>query len=232
MSSVRRRGLRALNLNQYNQLNKPESLGQIDLALPYHRMYVLRCLIKRTFEDLQIPPFLRWCRPMIEQAFAYQEKLGINQPFCYITVRHGIVDSVTDDEWHVDGFSMNVTHLPEQNYIWTDHTPTEYVVKKIKFPADFNPRVHNIHGFFQDHITNDDVKVMKPMTTYCMDPYVIHRRPTGTSGKQRTFIRISFTQIEIADKNNTLNPLLETNYTRDGIGAFRNKLIKYIGIQN
>jgi len=54
---------------------------------------------------------------------------------------------------------------------------------------------------------------------YCLrcEPYVIHRRPPNTQGIHRTFVRISFTPIEIMDINNTENPAIQTNYTRDGI---------------
>jgi len=228
MKSFTNRGLKALNLKQYNKLNQPLNVGYIDLTPPTERQYVLRCLIKTTFEDLQIPDFLEWTRPLVEKAFEAQALLGIRQPFCYITVRNGIVETKTDDAWHVDGFSLKVTHLPEQNYIWASHTPTEYITKKFNFPADFNPMEHNIHTFFHDNITPDDkIKTMKAKTIYGCDPYVVHRRPSTTRGSFRTFVRVSFTPIEINDLNNTLNPLIETNYKRDGIKDFRNNLIKY-----
>lgn len=40
-------------------------------------------------------------------------------------------------------------------------------------------------------------------------------------------VRISFTPIEIQDKNNTPNPLMEGKdiYNRDGVKEFRNQLI-------
>ena len=226
--SIKDRAFKALNLRQYNELNLPLEVGAIELTPPAERQYILRCLIKRTFEELALPDFLEWCRPAVEAAFKNQEDLGIRHPFCYITVRHGLVTSTTDDVWHVDGFSMNITHLPEQNYVWASHTATEYVAKKIDFPSDFNPSKHNIHLYIQDNITSEDkVEVAKPKTLYCFDAYVIHKRPQITEDVERTFVRISFTPIEISDINNTQNPLLPTNYTRDGITAFRDKLIKY-----
>jgi len=226
--SIKDRAFKALNLRQYNELNLPLEVGAIELTPPVERQYILRCLIKRTFEELAIPDFLEWCRPAIEAAFKSQDELGIRQPFCYITVRHGLVTSTTDDVWHVDGFSMNITHLPEQNYVWASHTPTEYVAKKIDFPSDFNPSKHNIHFYIQDSITSEDkIEVAKPKTLYCFDAYVIHKRPPIAEDVVRTFVRISFTPIEISDKNNTPNPLLPTNYTRDGITAFRDELISY-----
>ena len=113
MKAIINRCLKALNLAQFNKLNAPLEVGELQLTPPIERQYVLRCLVKQPFKDFAIPDFLEWCRPMIEMAVENQTKLGLIQPFCYVTVRHGAVDSVSDDEWHVDGFSMNITHLPD-----------------------------------------------------------------------------------------------------------------------
>ena len=68
---------------------------------------------------------------------------------------------------------------------------------------------------------------MKAKRVYGFDPYVVHRRPDGTNGMNRCFIRLSYTPIEIEDVNNTYNPLLHTDYKRDGIKEMRNKLVDY-----
>ena len=225
---IKTRALKALNLNQYNNLNKPEKIGKFQVNCPLERQYILRMLIKKPFEELQVPVDLLWCADLIIAAFKNQEKMGVRQPFCYITIRHGLVSSTLDDEWHVDGFSKTVTHLPEQNYCWSNVHPTDYVVKKIKFPKDFDTQKHNVHLFIQDNLNeNDEVKKMEPKTLYCFDPYVIHRRPTGISNLNRTFVRITFIQSEINDVNNTINPLIKTNYNRDGKVEFRDKLLRY-----
>jgi len=61
-----------------------------------------------------------------------------------------------------------------------------------------------------------------------MDPYVVHRRPPISNGVVRTFVRISFTPIEIPDVNNTPNPLIPTqHYITDGVKSFREHLLDY-----
>lgn len=176
------------------------------------------------FGEYVIPKELEWVRPLIELCDSNQKLIGIRQPFVYITIRSGLVESVTDDLWHVDGFSQNITHLPEQNYIWSNNYPTEYVTKLFDFPIDFNGLKHNIHLFFQDNIDDKDILLMNKNTIYCLDPYVIHRRSPISNNKNRCFIRLSYTPIEIEDINNTINPLLFTNYKRDGVKDIRNKL--------
>jgi len=221
------RAFNALNLFQYNHINLPDTVAKIKLSVPVERQYVLRMLIKRMFSQLLIPQELEWVRPIVESSMKYQEGQGITQPFIYLTVRSGIVTTATDDEWHVDGFSKTITHLPEQNYIWCNHVATEYVVKKFDFPSDFNPLNHNIHKFFQNRIQDKDILSLQENTLYGMDPYIVHRRSPLVQGVNRCFIRVSFTPIEIEDINNTVNPLLPTNYQRDGVKEMRNKLISY-----
>ena len=230
ITSIAIRGKSALNLDFYKFWNEPEKVALIDeVECGEYHQYVLRMLIKRAFEDVKIPEDLLWARPLVKAAFASQKAKGIEQPFVYLTIRHGRVSSFNDDVWHVDGFSMNITHLPEQNYIWTNVMPTEYVVKGIHFPYDFDPKRHNIHTLLQDEVKNVSVQTMEPKVLYAMDPYIIHRRPNNIpDALQRTFVRISFTPIEIMDDNNTPNPLLKVRkYGRDGIKDFREKLIDY-----
>ncbi len=138
---IAERGRYILNLDQYKCNNGPEHIGRIDLACPYNDQYVLRLLVKEAFSGYNIPYGLEWAAPLIMSAEKYQaETLGIRHSFVYVTIRHGIVRSVTDDEWHVDGFSMNISHLPEQNYLWSNVYPTEYTRCGIVFPKDFNPK--------------------------------------------------------------------------------------------
>lgn len=221
------RGKRALNLDLYAKKNLPIKIGKIDLLPPKERQYILRMLIKRPFEAFALPSELQWVAPMITSARISQAKMGIEQPFCYLTVRHGIVTTETDDEWHVDGFSMQITHLPEQNYVWANVQGTEYVKQSFYIPKDFDPLVHNIHKLWPSQIRKETIKVAEDATMYCFDPYIVHRRPVVTKGTLRTFVRLSFTPIEIPDVKNTFNVLMPTNYTRDGVGEFRNQLIEY-----
>lgn len=224
---IKQRAFTAINLEQYKQVNEPDELGFIDLSLPTQRQYILRMFVKEMFGEYKLPQELQWLNPMLIACTENQKAMGISQPFVYITVRNGIVDSETDDEWHVDGFSQMITHLPEQNYTWCDKVSTEYVKMAFDIPDDFDGLKHNVHNFFQNRIEENDAISTKDKTVYVFDPYVVHRRPKATKGMERCFIRISFTPIEIRDVNNTLNPLLPTNYKRDGLKDMRDKLINY-----
>lgn len=230
MSNLKKRAFKALNVKQYKKTNKPDYLGQFEhIKFPQERQYILRCLIKEPFGEFEIPKELKWLLPIVDASNKHQEEeIGIKQPFCYITVRHGIVSSTTDDEWHVDGFSLNITHLPEQNYNFVTHSPTEYIEGALEMPDDFDGLKHNIQMYFQDNMTNKlKVKKVKPYGLYCLDPYIIHRRPPVVEDKIRTFVRISYTPIEIIDCNNTDNPMLPRDHKRDGVSDYRDNLTRY-----
>ena len=223
------RAEKILNLSQFEELNKAETFGPvIDAQCPYESQNILRMLIKSPSSDgFQIPEKLEWLNYLISMSNLSQSLNDINQPFCYVTVRHGEVKTKTDDEWHLDGFSMRITHIPEQNYIWVDSDlTTEYVEQSYDIPKDFNPLEYNMNKLLIKQLNESTIKQIEAKKLTVMDPYILHRRPSKTFGKKRTFVRISYTPIEIDDINNTKNPLLKTHYTKDGV-AFRNKLKEY-----
>lgn len=202
-----------------------EKIATITPNLPREEQYVLRMMIKAPWVDgYKIPKELEWLRSTIELCEKNQKQMGLNQPFVYITVRHGIVKSVNDDVWHVDGFSMKgAPHIPEQNYIFCSNTGTEVLNQKVTLPEDFDPFKHNIHLYFQDVAREDSpIETLESNVLYAIDPYVIHRRPQTTFGTERTFFRISFIPLEIESDTCMVNPLIlrDKPYNRKDIRDF------------
>lgn len=228
MTTIKERASTILSLDGFLNFPEPEKVKKVNLSCPHEEQNVLRMVVQIDGETLYLPDEMIWITPALEEALIYQkETIQVNHLFCYVTIRHGIVKSVTDDEWHLDGFSTRITHIPEQNYIWSDVHSTEFSLFNIKLPSSLDPLVHNMNWFLQDHLTCQSVHQCEEKTLYCLDPYVLHRRPKNTSGIKRTFVRISFVPIEINDVNNTQNPLIPRNYTKDGIKDFRNNLKRF-----
>ena len=214
--SIIERAKRIVSVSEFENNVQPIELSRIDVKCPHDNQYILRMCVSTDGVNYLIPDELKWLKPLFIEALTHQmNAVDVEKKFCYITVRHGLVTSVTDDEWHVDGFSTKIEHVPEQNYIWTNRIPTEYTNVSIKFPEDFDPLTHNINYYLQDNIT-EEVKQCKENVLYCMDPYILHRRPSVSTGTKRTFVRISFVPIMIDDVNNTQNPLLPQSYSHDG----------------
>ncbi len=209
----------------FEDCGSPINIGHLELHCPEDTQYILRMIIRCDGGNYIIPQELDWVMPIISLSIKHQKQIGVDHPFCYVTVRHGLVSSTTDDEWHVDGFSTRIAHTPEQNYIWSNVSPTEYAENlKVTFPNDFDPLKHNVNTFLEKHITK--INQCDENAVYCCDPYILHRRPTVDTNIRRTFVRVSHVPIEIDDIKNTQNDHLPRLNTKDGV-SFRNTLINY-----
>ena len=174
-----------------------------------------------------IPPELAWIREAIDTC-VQREGARFADEFIYVTIRHGIVTSVDDDFWHVDGFTMRLIHRPEHNYLWSDVYPTEILAQPFTFPDDFDPLRHNLFWYIQEHADESKAVSLPPRRLACLDVYHIHRRPPAATGTTRTLIRITFCPVEIEDDSCQHNPLMEpTMYNRLGSRDFRDKLTRY-----
>jgi len=190
--------------------------------------YILRMMLRSPETDgqLVIPSCLDWLRDTILAVNSIQNGVFRKHPYAYVTVRCGKIRSITDDEWHVDGFSMRIPHVPEQNYIWSNCYPTEILNQQFVIPEDFDPMKHNIHHFFQDRANPANIATLKEKHIAFIDPYVVHRRPGNIPlDVHRCFFRISFVPIEIRDDSCTPNPLLPNRHY--GTQDLRKTLIRY-----
>lgn len=228
MYTLCQRARHVLDLKFFNQRNSPDFVSGYRVKCPYDHQYILRMIIRHGHGEFCLPYELAWATPIIMIANDYQERVvKIRHLACYITVRHGLVTSETDDVPHTDGFSTKINHLPEQNYIVTNVYPTRYISKAIEFPKDFNPLRHNVHKYIQTQVGTSDQRALGVNRIYCIDPYCIHLRPEVPEGTIRTFVRVSFVPIEIMDDTNTPNPLLPMpTYSRNGV-VIRDKLQEY-----
>jgi len=221
-------------LSDFNVLDAPVLVNMLDskIKCPFETQMVLRMLVKPKYSDsFYIPSSLEWLKGIIYQLTVKDEnisKISNFNKWCYVTVRHGLPTAKTDDEWHFDGASFRIELIPERNYIWVNHTPTQYKKGKLNIPDNFDPCVHNLFTFADNQLKNKKIQEVKSKKWYLINPFCLHRRNPNTPNIKRTFIRISFTDIEGRDVNNTPNPLLVTDaYGRDPVKNFRNNLLAY-----
>ena len=221
------RSAELLSLPMYDKAHQDIlQISHPDVQVPAHEQYVLRMMIRSPeTRGFVIPTGLDWLRETILFAAQFQATMFRLHPYAYVTVRNGEVQSVTDDEWHVDGFSMRTPHRPEQNYIWSDCYSTEHLEQQFAIPGDFNPLKHNLHNYFQDHADVANIHTLKPKHQTIIDPYIVHRRPVVPAGTKRCFFRISFVPIEIEDDTCTPNPLMPRRFY--GRNDIRNTLVRY-----
>jgi len=218
-------------LEDFRVLDAPQLLPCPPPPLPpTEEQMILRMLVRPKYGPFHIPPSLAWLEDTIRDMAALDHSLtGIGHSWCYVTVRHGPVTTKTDDEWHFDGASFRTTLIPERNYVWVDHTPFQYKLGAVEFPHDFDPNKHNLFTY-ADQVTKDSpIFTTWARSWYLINPFCLHRRdPNTPKDRPRTFIRISFPDIEGRDVNNTHNPLLPTPaWGRDPVRDFRNQLKDY-----
>jgi hypothetical protein len=226
LAEFQQRARRNLNLADFASGSHPIHMIDSVAVPPVDRQYILRMMVRSPGSCcLYIPNELDWLRSEIELLCDLQDDLGFNNQYVYVTVRHGIVTSSRDAEWHVDGFSMRCPHLPEQDYVCSHSAPTEFLLNNWEIPADFDPFKHNIHRYFQDREDQGERFVGAPHRVYLMDPYCVHHRPLVAAGTMRTFWRVSFVPIEIEDDTCTQNPLLPRKV--HGRSDIRNVLVRY-----
>lgn len=217
-------------ISDYEMLDIPESVICPHPAIPVeNEFYILRMLVRPKYGDFRIPESLGFLSDTIRLLSQYdRERTGIYDSWCYVTIRHGEVSSKTDDDFHFDGASFRTDIIPERNYVWVNHTGTEYKTGELKFPSDFNPLLHNIFTFVENRLKDKPIERMDAKQWYMLSPFCLHRRPKITNGVKRTFYRICFSDIEGRDINNTNNPLIPTPfYGRNPVDSFRNKLLDY-----
>ncbi len=189
-------------------------------AVPVPQLHILRMRVASPFEALKLPDTLKF----LEEAIChFATRAPVWLPWVYVTVRHGDIKELGDDVWHVDGYSMRTPHPPEVDYIWSDHTPTEFLVGRFEPPAAFNPLKHDLALWLQSRAANGHVFQGEARCWYSLSPYVVHRRPAYASAP-RTFLRISFLPIEIVDDVQTQNPLLEDRRRPNGFRASLTRL--------
>jgi len=223
--NIYERAHKDLSLSIYSKASQELKSWELDLNPPKDQ-YILRMpILTPEYDRFLIPSELEWIYPSLNRALYGQSQLHVGAVYIYVTVRSGLVRSVDDDVWHVDGFSMRTPHRPEQNYIWSDMYGTEFLPQNFDIPADFDPMRHNLHTFIQDRASVAPV-TLTTGRLYQIDPYHVHRRPTVPEGTQRTFLRISFVPVEIEDDTCMPNPLAPRRapYNRNDI---RKTLIRY-----
>lgn len=230
MPALNRNYQKLKSLDDFSILDAPAPIdAPTPEECPFESQMILRMLVRPKYGTFKIPPELHWLEDIIyELARIDRELTGIKDSWCYVTVRHGPVISVTDDEWHFDGASFRTSLIPERNYVWVNHTPMQYKLGNLIFPRDFDPNRYNLFSFAAWSVRHRPIETTEAKQWYLINPFCLHRRDPNTVPESRTFLRISFPDIEGRDINNTPNPLLETPaWGRDPVANFRNNLLNW-----
>ncbi len=181
---------------------------------------VLRVLIR--LNDHQAPVYLPkellMFQELILQNINYHRQYypANKDAFVHVTIRSCPYEAMyykNSQTWHVDGFqgSRVDRHLVEQDILWSNVSPTEFLLQPM-FCANLDPSRFDINAFFEAQHDPRYVVQTHPNAVYLATPYNIHRVQVKPYEGQRVFFRLTFSPVEIEDPTNTVNPMLKRSY--------------------
>lgn len=215
-------------LDDWNTLDPPlPVLSGFDMNPPEDQQ-ILRMLVRPKYGTLKTPNQLTWLDDAIFNLSKLDEELtGIKNSWCYVTVRSGLPFPSTD-EWHFDGASLRTELIPERNYVWCSKYGFQYKMGDLGYPEDFDPQTHDMFSYAREQLKDNAILTSQVNQWYLLSPFCIHRRDPESTGHHRTFVRISFIDIEVRDLKCTQNPRHPTcSFDRDPVKSFRSKLKDY-----
>lgn len=238
---IQYRAFNKFDHEHYKYPSLPLFLGIDDIDVDNINVNVLRLLISepKYANDIYLPKELMSIKDFILSKYNYWFHLFNNfTPYIYLTVR-----TITDIDnnnhetakvWHVDGFQGTRInrHLPEQSILWSNILPTEYLLQPFDL-EDFDYSKYNVHNYFDFHAKQENIYVGEEKGSYVIDPYTIHRATNKPlpQNKKRVMIRITFSQVEIPDHTNTINPMLPKTYCyRDDVRNNLTDCFHYMGV--
>jgi hypothetical protein len=210
----------------YHSLFEPFDLDQylyprppIDMGLVEHEEYscdvnVLRMPIKFPGTNYRIPKEVIGLLPVIQRAAEYEAFINPRhaQSFAHVTFD---TSEVKAGEFHrfpgfhgdgIQGTKLTPKVVAEHSYIMTTNPPTEFCLQPF-FLKHLDEAKHNFFLEFDRQAKDCNVYGSLSGHLYLIDPYMVHRTPLITHPVRRTFIRVTFSCIELQHPKNTLNPM-------------------------
>lgn len=192
----------------------PLYLGQYNIDIEKINVNALRLIIRLNSETLNIalPEELLPLKDFVINNINYHRQYYPENKDCfiYITVRTTEKDCYYSNSqtWHIDGFqgSRIDRHLPEQDIIWSNVNPTEFLLQPF-YVDGLNPGKHDINQYFQDNADNNRAMSGVENGVYLLTPYNIHRVSNKPFDQKRVFVRLTFSPVLIEDSTNTTSPI-------------------------
>lgn len=212
----------------------PLFLGDYDISPSENPVNVLRLLIRMNDSNgpVILPKELSWLKTFVSDNINYhRQHYAVNKDaFIHLTVRMTTYEDLYYKEaglWHIDGFqgARDARHIPEQDILWCDTCPTEFTLQPF-FVNGLQPERHNLSLFLQENAQEQYKVSAKAKSLYLMTPYNVHRFVPVPFDGIRTFVRLTFSPVEIEDPTNTPNPGLPRTYpyrrdVRDFLSMYR-----------
>ena len=215
----------------------PVEVGQVILDTKgLDGLRTLRCPIKQTgTPSVWLPTELTPLLPLVRHVLELERHANPRfEAFCaHITFeRTKVAEGATQrvPGWHVDGYQgVRVPrHQIEHSYLWADHAATEFCLQPF-FVSHLDPARHNVFDELVQQAKEVNAFQGFPNIVYLIDPYLVHRSPGMRQTGWRSFVRITFTESELEDSNNTVNLAFSEGSPHAERLDVRNRLYPYQG---
>lgn len=219
----------------------PVDIGVTSIKMDETPLRILRTPIKRAGDlNLYIPQELERFVSLLKHVL--ETELIANDDYLnshgHITVEHTYIEKNNVQRvpgWHVDGFqgARQHTHSSEHSYLWCSIQPAEFCIQPF-FINHIDSARHSVFAEFERQA--QDINVFSGLANhiYLIDPYIVHRSTPMKESNWRTFVRITFSDIELEDPMNTVNKMipLAQNYEsridhRDRLYIYENEIDLY-----
>jgi hypothetical protein len=162
-------------------------------------------------KDISIEPRMRRYRKMIECAMEHDRSLRDRQTdYVYLTAKTVVVGPTVSGNrpgWHCDGYGTDDT-----NYIWCDSSPTIY------------NKCNKFNDISEEHATalkqlqkiaeenSDDIYDLGTNALVLLTDKVVHHTPKVWIPGVRSFVKISFSDLQFNLKGNSRNYALDYDW--------------------
>ena len=190
-------------------------MGMKKVGTMYSGSCVLRMPLKWQNENnVRLPEEMKSLKPLITRLFAYERNINPRyQEFAaHITIDNRIIEGDTTHRFphfHGDDLQGGIFQpkvITAHSYIVTTDPSTEVCLQPF-FVAHLHDTFEKVFDEFDRQARSENIVSVLGSHVYLVDPYNVHRSPIIEKKCFRTFLRITFTPVEMLLPHNTDNPL-------------------------
>lgn len=191
----------------------PRTLGTFDIDLPEFVYHVYMPIKMADMCEVRVPRHLSPIWPLIEQALFTCDHDG---SYVYLSVKKMPVSknqTANRPGWHLDGYGTN-----DDNLIWADCLPTEFVTGEFDLSADHSLSLAQM----EEQARGRSIHTFPARTLLWLDATNVHRVAECHADCVRTFVKISLSRHRYNLAGNAHNylfdyewPMVERKATRN-----------------
>jgi hypothetical protein len=181
----------------------PRLLGQFDVRLAEFTYHVYLPIKMADAGGLRVPAHLYPLSPLIEHAMVSCSHDG---RYVYLTVKKMYIaknQSANRPGWHLDGYGTD-----DDNFIWSDCLPTEFVTGEFNLSADHQESLAEM----RQQAEGRAIHVFPERTMIWLDPTNVHRVVECNADCVRTFVKISISRHRYNLAGNAHNYLFDYDW--------------------